>query len=184
MAITKEALSNYHCHRWAEFPPLELYIDQVIIVMEQSLGVLAGELYPVTQNIINDYVKHKIIKPPLKKKYDSEHVASLIIITAMSHVFTIGEIKQLLEAINNSYGIEQGYNMFCDKLEGALADVFEKETAAFESKVNTVDRLLEVATTAFACWLNVKQMVLNAQKPSQPEEKYRIPNKKPKSTDK
>ncbi len=66
---------------WNELPTLELYMDQVVIVLNDYLGMYAaGEDKTVTQAMINNYVKQKLIPPPVKKKYSRVHLALLMII--------------------------------------------------------------------------------------------------------
>lgn len=49
---------------WDELPTLELYMDQVVIILNDYLGMYAaGEDKTVTQAMINNYVKQKLIPP-------------------------------------------------------------------------------------------------------------------------
>ena len=70
MKIEAQNLINYHCPRWNELPEIELYIDQVICVLQNNLAIfLKEENTPViTPNMINNYVKQEVLMPPIKRK--------------------------------------------------------------------------------------------------------------------
>ena len=64
-------IAQYHCLRWAELPDLALYMDQVLTILEKQLCLIAcgPEDKNLTSTMINNYVKHKVIPAPIKKKY-------------------------------------------------------------------------------------------------------------------
>ena len=41
MKVEAEELINYHCPRWNELPEIELYIDQVICVLQSNLSIFS-----------------------------------------------------------------------------------------------------------------------------------------------
>ena len=43
MKVEAEELINYHCPRWNELPEIELYIDQVICVLQSNLSIFSKE---------------------------------------------------------------------------------------------------------------------------------------------
>ena len=82
---------------WDELPTLELYMDQVVIVLNDYLGMYAaGEDKTVTQAMINNYVKQKLIPPPVKKKYSRVHLALLMIICTLKQTLNISVVKEML----------------------------------------------------------------------------------------
>ena len=74
---------NFHIPRWNELPNIELYIDQVICYLDDSLLNYVSkenEEHILTKTMINNYVKHSVIMPANNKKYGKEHIAKLFII--------------------------------------------------------------------------------------------------------
>src|SRR5690554_4851529 len=72
--------------RWEELPDIELYSEQVINYVNQHLDYIFIDHEDikdsfVTASMINNYVKHKIMTPPIKKKYKRSHIAFIITIT-------------------------------------------------------------------------------------------------------
>lgn len=120
-----DMITSLHCPRWEGLPNIPLYMDQVLIVLKEALGVLLDdETAALTPTMINNYVKMRIIHAPSKKKYSREHLALLIIITVMKKCLSMSEISNFISLITDEYGNENAYNTFCDELENALQTAF------------------------------------------------------------
>lgn len=93
-----DAMEHFRLPSWQELPPLELYMDQVLLLLRQYLGpLLAGqEEKAITASIINNYVRLKIIPPPTKKKYARHHLACLIMLCTLKQSLSIASIQALL----------------------------------------------------------------------------------------
>ena len=71
----EEDIKKFHLPRWDEIPNIDLYIDQVVSLLETYLSTyIKGENNKedkiVTKTMIINYVKHNIINPPVNKKYN------------------------------------------------------------------------------------------------------------------
>lgn len=146
MKIEAEDLLNYHLPRFNELPELELYIDQVICVLQKHLAIFAKneEVPVITPSMINNYVKQDVMKAPVKKKYDRNHIAHLLVIYILKRSMSISEIKESIEIMEKKYSIEEAYNMFCEELEKALKYTFDPENNEIEDFTSTDSR--EIAT--------------------------------------
>lgn len=91
---------------WNELPELDLYMDQIIVLMEKYLGSNQEEKL-ITPSMINNYVKLGIIPRPTKKKYSKTHIAYLIIICSLKQVMPIADIKILIEEKLEKISIEE-----------------------------------------------------------------------------
>lgn len=80
-----------------EFPPLELYMDQVIVFVNQQLNLLTRSENEITltASMVNNYVKAKVVDRPERKKYRPEQLADLIMVSVLKNVLTLNEIKDL-----------------------------------------------------------------------------------------
>ena len=162
MKIEAQNLINYHCPRWNELPEIELYIDQVICVLQNNLAIfLKEENTPViTPNMINNYVKQNVIEKPFKKRYKKFHVAYLIIISILKKVLSISEISKIIN--NQDYEVEEFYNMFCNELEYSLKSTFLNESKDEQTKLiddNIHNKILVAATRAFANKVYVQKLI-------------------------
>ncbi|MDG4527441.1 DUF1836 domain-containing protein [Streptococcus suis] len=68
----------------------------------------------LTAAMINNYVKHKQLEKPIKKKYQKQQVARLIALTILKNVFSIQEISQTLHLLRQTDSSEILYNYFVD----------------------------------------------------------------------
>lgn len=123
-----EELQRYRLPRWEELPDIELYMDQVITLIERYLSPLVGQKDSkvITAAMINNYVKLNIMPKPNKKKYERIHMAHLIVITILKQVLLIPEIKQGIYLQTKINEIPVAYNAFCQELEKALCAMGEK----------------------------------------------------------
>lgn len=125
MKLTAELAKRFHCPRWEQLPAISLYMDQVVIMLEEILGAFADEKERVlTSTMINNYVKQKIITPPEKKKYDRGHLALLIMISTLKKVLSMSEISSIIAMMVDAYGMDAAYDLFCEKFEKSLANGF------------------------------------------------------------
>ncbi len=130
MRRTKEQAATFHCPRWAELPSLSLYMDQVMIVLEGALRPLCDEEEPVvTPTMLNNYVKLRIVKPPVRKKYDREHIASLIVVLLMKRALSMPEIGALLTGMGREGDMPAAYDGFCEAMERTLRQAYAPDGA-------------------------------------------------------
>ncbi|HFU4054326.1 TPA: DUF1836 domain-containing protein [Streptococcus suis] len=108
---------------WHELPDLDLYLDQVLLYVNQTTH--SSELLEqksLTASMINNYVKHKQIEKPVKKKYQKQQVARLIALTILKNVFSIQEISQTLNLLLQTDSSETLYNHFVDCMRNEESD--------------------------------------------------------------
>lgn len=100
---------------WHELPDLDLYLDQVLLYVNQTTSSTEQlEQKSLTAAMINNYVKHKQIEKPVKKKYQKQQIARLIALTILKNVFSIQEISQTLHVLRQTDSSEILYNHFVD----------------------------------------------------------------------
>ncbi|HEL2401618.1 TPA: DUF1836 domain-containing protein [Streptococcus suis] len=100
---------------WHELPDLDLYLDQVLLYVNQmTISPDDIEQKKLTAAMVNNYVKHKQLEKPVKKKYQKQQVARLIALTILKNVFSIQEISQTLHLLLQTNSSEILYNHFVD----------------------------------------------------------------------
>ena len=173
-----ERMRSVHVSRIREMPRIELYLDQLITLVSQELEFMKvpGET-PVTGSMVNNYVKQGVIPAPRKKRYTRRHLASLLFVCAFKRVFSIAQVKQLMERIYAS-GADLAwlYDEACGLLERSLAACFDgadaRESlreegvglgeAAERSLDPELERLIEVSVASLATKVFVEQTLLLA----------------------
>ena len=124
---SSETIINYHCPRFNELPKVSLYKDQVITYIEDVLNPINinKEEKILTPTMLNSYVKQKVVSPPKDKKYNEKHLAYLIVVCTLKHVFSLHDICILINKQLEKYPVEIAYDYFCIELEKSLKAVFD-----------------------------------------------------------
>ncbi len=146
-----EQMLSYRIPRWDELPDIELYMDQVIALMEKYLGVFYDEENKtITPSIINNYVKLGLIPPPVKKRYSKVHLAYILIICILKQVMPIHTVIRIIERQVRQHSIEEVYNNFCEEQEKSLLSVVKKALLLCDpaNDTNIEDLILTSTITA------------------------------------
>lgn len=158
-------IKDFHLPRWNELPTIDLYIDQLVSLLEQYLvGYIKSDNEKedkiITKSMINNYVKHSVIKPPINKKYNKEHIASLFVIFVLKQVYSMDDIKKLISLAIETSPIELAYNRFCSELEKAIRIVFAEKNYVKNSKLSEEQYILRNVVQSFANKLYVQKVYL------------------------
>ena len=148
-----------------DIPNIDLYMDQVIALMEKYLSDLTtqDDSKLITPSMINNYVKQEVLKPPVKKKYNKTHLAYLFVICILKRLMSISEINESIKSMQKTYSVEDGYNVFCEELEKALKNAFnpEIETPPMFTESDTREyATLKAIVAAFADCILVDRLIL------------------------
>ncbi|MBO5930509.1 MAG: DUF1836 domain-containing protein [Clostridia bacterium] len=96
---SEQLLKEYHLPTWDELPTIDLYMDQVILLLTKYLEIFAAVSNDdkiITPTMINNYVKQKTIPAPVKKRYSKMHLAYLIIICILKQTLSISTISKII----------------------------------------------------------------------------------------
>ena len=113
-------LSAQKLPRWEELPDLELYMDQVLALIQRYLGSYPGyDEKGLTASMVNNYVKMGVVPPPKKKRYTRIHLAHLILICVLKASLPIAAIQQLIALELQETPENVFYDRFCALFEQA-----------------------------------------------------------------
>ena len=153
LAELKRQLTEQRPDGWDSLPDIPLYMDQVVSYLARQLSGL-GEGDALTPAMINNYMKDGLLERARGKKYDQEHLAYLIAITALKQVMSVREMKVL-----TTVGREQGkpdlqYEYFCKYLDEALSDTvrhIDEDTSDHNLPKLVLDLALRSYANMIAC---------------------------------
>lgn len=161
-----EDILNFHIPRWEELPDIELYMDQVVTFIEKEFSFFSSSTNEkiITPSMINNYVKLNLIPKPVKKRYNKIHLAYLIAISILKHVFTIQSIRDGIHFQAELNGEKIAYNTFCVEQEGALKSLINQinlgsEVLAPAINFNTDNIVIKMATLAFASKIVAERII-------------------------
>ena len=92
-------LDSYRLPEWDDLPHIDLYLDQVIALVNQYLGFFVydpAEEKLLTPSMVNNYVKQRLLPPPVRKKYGRKHIALLIMICTMKQTIGMAAVASML----------------------------------------------------------------------------------------
>lgn len=164
MIVDKQA-KNFHLPRWNEIPEIDLYIDQVVSLLENYLSNYIKsdnekEDKIITKTMINNYVKHGVIHPPVNKKYSKKHIAYLFVIFILKQIYSIEEIKKLIALAIKTSPTNQAYNRFCSELEKAITMTFTGDNYIKNDRLSHEQYILRNVVQSFANKLYVQKVFL------------------------
>jgi DNA-binding transcriptional MerR regulator len=115
---------------WDKLPDIDLYMDQVIIMMEKQLDIFmrdAGDKL-ITRSMINNYVKDGLISPPVNKKYSRSHIAYLMAVCILKQLLPISDITDLMKNQADKTQIAELFDLYCEMQDEALHMVADAQT--------------------------------------------------------
>lgn len=113
-----DVLAAQKLPRWEELPDFELYMDQVLAIINRYLsGYPTFEGKGLTASMVNNYVKMGVLPPPERKKYSRVHIARLIMICILKPSLPIASIQMLITCDPDDTPDEIFYDRFCDLFE-------------------------------------------------------------------
>ena len=113
--------STFSYPKWAEIPNIDLYLDQVLLYVNQVYAPISPDKDKgLTASMVNNYVKHGYLTKPDKKKYQRQQIARLIAITSLKSVFSIQEIAQTLILSKLKASSDQLYDAFVDYMNQGI----------------------------------------------------------------
>ena len=124
-------------------------MDQVTTFMDEHLSDIKRyeDDKTLTKTMINNYTKNKLLPPPVKKKYSSDHLYIMAFIYYFKQMLSIGDIQKLLTPMtedffgdNDVISLEkiykEVYQLEKDQVSNVSKDIFfqhRKASASFEN---------------------------------------------------
>jgi len=135
-------VKQFKMPRWDQLPKMGLYLDQVIMLIDDWMSdyvEVSGSM--LTHTMVNNYVKQKIVRAPVNRRYDRRSIASLIVVSIVKPAFPIGDIAKLIRRALEGGNAEASYNDFCEMMEDALKQVFFLNGQAEENNLPEIRTL-------------------------------------------
>ena len=167
-------LEKFDLPDWESLPELDLYMDQVILLLSRYLAPMGGEEKNITASIINNYVRMKVMPPPVKKRYARMHLAYLIIICTLKQSLSISCIQRLLPEEHSPEAARTLYTDFVGQYRASVAFLRRLNVSGEALALNGAGRLGVdqnlAATSAILSTLSKSLTEFLLQAPETPEE--------------
>ena len=127
-------LGSYHLPEWEELPQIELYLDQVIALVNNYLGCFVydpAEEKLLTPSMVNNYVKLRLIPAPVRKKYGRKHIALLLMVCTFKQSLSMAAMSEMLP-LDDEEQIHQEYVRFIASYQRISRYVVQQAKASAE----------------------------------------------------
>ena len=127
-------LGSYHLPEWEELPQIELYLDQVIALVNNYLGFFVydpAEEKLLTPSMVNNYVKLRLIPAPVRKKYGRKHIALLLMVCTFKQSVSMAAMSEMLP-LDDEEQIHQEYVRFIASYQRISRYVVQQAKASAE----------------------------------------------------
>ena len=128
--------------RYKDLPDFGIYSEQLVEIVNKALEAMFDKDNKLTKSMVNNYVKHKIMPSPIKKRYFRNHIVYCIVITVFKNNLSMAEIDGgILHELKKS-SIEESYNYFCDKIESVMRliiNILDKQDDPDTKMTATID---------------------------------------------
>ena len=157
-------LNEHALPSWTELPSLDLYMDQVIALVNNYLGFLPKEVgmdAVVTSAAVNNYVRKKIMPPPVKKRYSRIHLAYLLMICSLKHSVSISYIQQMIPLTLTEAQVRAVYDQFVEQHRRTtlyFVEQVNRVTPELLAQEKTDDERVSNIVTAFAVVAGLSRM--------------------------
>ncbi len=101
-----ESLNRIDYIKAEDIPNIDLYMDQVTSFLDTRLRSTTRnkeEDKVLTKTMINNYAKNDLLPPPIKKKYNKDHMITLLIIYYFKYFLSISDIETIVRPLNETY---------------------------------------------------------------------------------
>ena len=133
-------ITDYHLPEWEAIPDFGLYMDQVIVLLEQYLSFIPSPAgtkeHFVTSSTINNYVRLKIMPAPVKRKYHRVHIAYLIMILTMKQSLSISDVQKIIPPDSSEEEVRVVYENYSEKFR-RLALFFNQQVQSGAEGIHT-----------------------------------------------
>ena len=157
-------LNEHALPSWDELPALDLYMDQVVALLNSYLGFLPKEVgmdAVVTAAAVNNYVRKKIMPAPVKKRYSRIHLAYLLMICSLKQSVSISYIQQMLPPTLTEQQVQDVYNRFAEQQRRTtlyFVEQVNQQASRLLAEGKTDDDGVNNIATAFAVTASLSRM--------------------------
>ena len=163
-------IDKFHIPRWNELPNIDLYLDQVVNLINSTLSPYIflnndekkENVQVLTKTMINNYVKNNLIEAPEKKLYSKIQLAKLFVICILKQVYSMQDIKTLISIALENTTAEEKYDSFCNLFEECLRCTFNQKDFVDTKSDNS--HLLRTVLLSCSYKIYVQNITLNEKK--------------------
>ncbi len=161
-----DTIRAFRLPRYHEIPDVGFYLQQTAKYINTYMQPLCD--MEITESMISNYVKKRLVGSPARKQYSREQTAYLLFITVAKSVLPLDHIQLLIDIQKQTYTAPVAYDYFCCEFENILQYVFGLKNAVEPVGEDTTEAkfLLQkiIITAAHKIYLNQCFTALKTEK--------------------
>ena len=120
-----------------DYPDFELYVDQASTFMSQKLSAYKknDKDQAITNTMIRNYTKHKMMPSPSNRKYSREHLILLSMIFYLKRSFQMDEIESLMKPLIENFNSEFDEKIDFATIYQGILDAQKKERSRLHDEL-------------------------------------------------
>ncbi len=128
-----------------DIPRIDLYMEQVTSFFDEALSDLRrrDDDKILTKTMINNYTKYGILNHPNRKKYNKEHLISLVYVALLKQVLTIQDIKAFFDMMPADHSDTKGLSPIYKAFNQMVDDYRDQYAQKIDSLLARIDKNLE-----------------------------------------
>ena len=139
----KKVIRSFVLPAYSEIPAVGLYLDQSAKYINECLEDIGCSL---TNSMISNYVKKKLIANPVKKQYGRDQIADLIFIAICKNILSLEDIGKLFVIRDQHADVRKSYELFKQYFEEYLPKIYDNRDIALKDS-SELNYLLKSLTT-------------------------------------
>jgi DNA-binding transcriptional MerR regulator len=122
-----------------EYPDFELYVDQASTFMNQKLAAYKRNEKDqvITNTMIKNYTKHKMMPGSTNRKYSKEHLIFLSMIFYLKRNFQMDEIEKVMKPLIENFNSDFDEKIDFLTIYQGILDCQKKERELFQGKIKS-----------------------------------------------
>ena len=145
--IVNKILAGFKVTRVDEIPAIDLYMDQVLTFLGERLRRTARKSDAdkiLTKTMVNNYVKNKVMIPPVKKKYGRDHILLLMVIRSI-----VGPVSDKYAQPTTKSAEQQAAKRHRYSMSDVYTELFGYVSRNVERFPEEVEKILDETDNAF-----------------------------------
>ena len=158
---------DFRLPRYSEIPTVGLYLEQTTKYISEYLAPIQENC--ITNSMVSNYVKRRLIENPVRKQYSRDQIAYLFFIAVCKNVLSLDNLDAFIRLQKQTYSPQRAYDYFCSELENVLAFVFGlKQSPASVGEDSTDEKLMlrsAIIAVAHKIYLDKCFQEMSSEKP-------------------
>ena len=159
-----DTLKNADSIKISDVPNIDLYMDQLLTFINTKLSDMKRDDKSafITNTMVNNYSKSKMLSPVIKKKYNVRHVLELAVAGQLKNILSIQDLCVLMSCFSDNDSFRCMYERFLNEqtaLRQNTENIINDSVDSFNGKSKDDREILAEAAISLATEAHYKALL-------------------------